>query len=237
MEDLLHLAPFLAPQEKIILLDPGGNVYHWAAYFLSFFPCTDIVAFEPDPRAQARHASRLQARPNVTFHQVAASSAPGHTAFHIADDTVYSSLEAYSETQADREIMIGKDWKIDLATLNSLGIATFGYDATVLNIDVQGHEIDAILGATKTLKTVGVVIGDFSFASQYEGVEPSFSHVCGPLHDAGLYPAIIPCYGRQFGSPPSSAALCLRGATELINSSAGISFALRFAGACSPKAT
>lgn len=199
MEDLLNLARFIGPREKILLLDLGGNVGNWAAEFLTFFPRTDIIAFEPDPRAHAGYASRFHGRPNVSLHQVAVSSAPGKATFHMADNTVYSSLEAYSETQADRGITIGKDCTVALEPLDSFDIDTSGYDATVLKIDVQGHEIEALLGATKTLQSVDVLIGELSFASQYEGAEPSFARTCNLLHAAGLYPAIFQDYGRQLG--------------------------------------
>jgi len=199
MEDLLNLARFVSPQEKILLIDIGGNVGNWAAEFVGFFPRTDIVAFEPDPRAHAKYAARFQGRPGVLLHQAALSSAKGQATFHMAENTVYSSLEAYSDTQAGRGIAMGNDCTVPLETLDSIAIETSGYDATVLKIDVQGHEIEALLGAADTLRKVDIVIGEFSFASEYEGAEPSFARVCGILHGAGLYPAIFQCYGRQLG--------------------------------------
>jgi FkbM family methyltransferase len=199
MEDLLNLARFVSPGEKILLLDLGGNVGNWAAEFTQLFPNTDTVAFEPDPRAHARYTARFQGRPNVVVHQVAVSSAPGQATFHMAEDTVYSSLEAYSETQAERKIAMGTDCTVALATLDSFAIDTSGHDVTVLKIDVQGHEVEALLGAAETLKKVDVLIGELSFASQYDGEEPSFTRVCGLLHAAGLYPAIFQDYGRQLG--------------------------------------
>jgi FkbM family methyltransferase len=199
MEDLVNLARFVSPREKVLLIDLGGNVGNWAAEFTEFFPLTDIVAFEPDPRAHARYAARFQGRPNVVVHQVAASSAPGQATFHMAEDTVYSSLEAYADTQADRKIAMGTDCTVALATVDSFGIDTSGHDVAVLKIDVQGHEVEALQGATDTLKKVDVLIGELSFASQYDGTEPSFARVCGILHAAGLYPAIFQDYGRQLG--------------------------------------
>lgn len=199
MEDLLNLARFVSPQEKVLLIDIGGNVGNWAAEFIGFFPHTDIVAFEPDPRANAKYAARFQGRPGVSLHKMALSSAKGHATFHMAENTVYSSLEAYSDTQAGRGIAMGDDCTVPLETLDSIAIDTSGYDATVLKIDVQGHEIDALLGSMETLRKVDVVIGEFSFASEYVDSEPSFARVCGILYAAGLHPAIFQCYGRHLG--------------------------------------
>lgn len=199
MEDLLNLARFISPKEKLLLIDIGGNVGNWAADFVGFFPLTDVFAFEPDPRAHAKYAARFQGRPGVSLHQAALSSAKGQATFHMAENTVYSSLEAYSDTQAGRGIAMGNDCTVPLETLDSIAIETSGYDATVLKIDVQGHEVEALLGAGTTLQKVDVVIGELSFASEYAGTEPSFARVCELLHAAGLHPAIFQCYGRQLG--------------------------------------
>lgn len=198
-EDVLNIARFVSPREKILLIDIGGNAGDWASDFIAVFPSTDIVAFEPDPRAFANYSSRFQNRKGVTLHPAAISSTQGSATFHLAKDTVYSSLEKYSDTQAGRKIVVGEDCTVPLATLDSFGISAEGYEATVLKIDVQGHEIDALSGAEKTLQTVDVVIGELSFASEYEGKRPSFAPVCSKLLAAGLYPALFQSYGRHLG--------------------------------------
>lgn len=199
MEDLLNIARFVSPRDKILLIDIGGNVGNWASEFVSYFPKTEIIAFEPDPRANAKYAKRFKGRPGVQLHQVALSALKGQATFHLAANTVYSSLEAYADTQSDRGITMGSDCTVALETLDSFEINTAGYDATVLKIDVQGHEFEALLGAGTTLEKVDVVIGELSFASEYAGAEPSFAPVCELLHTAGLHPAIFQCYGRQLG--------------------------------------
>lgn len=199
MEDILHLARFVSPRERVLLIDLGGNVGQWAATFLEFIPKTSIVAFEPDPRAAQRYASRFAHRGEVVLHQVAASSCPGQAKFHLAESSVYSSLENYSDTQAGRQIKAGTECVVQLATLDSFNIDTTAYDCTVLKIDVQGHELDALRGGAETLKSVDVLIVELSFASQYEGIEPSFAQACRLLHSAGLFPAMFQSYGRQLG--------------------------------------
>lgn len=199
MEDLLNIARFVSPKQKILLIDIGGNVGNWSSEFVSYFPKTDIIAFEPDPRANAKYATRFEGRPGVQLHQVALSASKGKATFHLAENTVYSSLQAYDDTQSDRGITMRSDCTVAIETLDSFEINTAGYDATVLKIDVQGHEVEALLGAGTTLQKVDVVIGELSFASEYAGAEPSFARVCELLHAAGLHPAIFQCYGRQLG--------------------------------------
>jgi FkbM family methyltransferase len=199
MEDLLNIARFVSPKDKVLLIDIGGNVGKWSSDFVSYFPKTDIVAFEPDPRAYAKYGKRFEGRPGVQLHQIALSASKGQAPFHLGEDTVYSSLEAYADTQSGRGIAMRSDCTVAIETLDSFEINTAGYEATVLKIDVQGHEVEALLGSSTTLQKVDLVIGELSFASEYDGTEPSFSRVCELLHAAGLHPAIFQCYGRQLG--------------------------------------
>jgi FkbM family methyltransferase len=199
MEDMLNLARFVSPQEKVLLIDIGGNVGNWAAEFVGLFPRADIIAFEPDPRANAQYAARFRSRPGVMLHRFALSAKPGQAVFHMAENPVYSTLEKYSETQADRGIAMAEDCTVELQTLDSLAIDKSGYDAVVVKIDVQGHEIEALAGASQTLQKADVLIGEFSFASEYDGAEPSFAPVSAMLHAVGLYPALFQTFGRQLG--------------------------------------
>jgi len=198
-EDFVNLARFIDGDDRILLIDVGGNVGDWASDFQLFFPNSDIVAFEPDPRAYAAYAARFRAAPGVTVHNFALSDVRGEAVFRMAEESVYSTLEAYAPTQDERHIRLADACNVPLAPLDSIAIDLSGYETVVLKIDVQGHEIEVLRGAVETLRSVDVVIGELAFAGEYEGKPPSFAAACGLFNEAGLYPAIFQCYGRQLG--------------------------------------
>jgi FkbM family methyltransferase len=181
------------------LIDVGGNVGDWASDFRLFFPNSDIVAFEPDPRAYAAYAARFRSAPRVTVHNFALSDVKGEAMFRMAEESVYSSLEAYASTQDERNIRLAEACTVPLAPLDSVAIDLTGYGTIVLKIDVQGHEIEVLRGTAEALRMVDVLIGELAFAGEYEGKPPSFAAVCGLLNEAGLFPAVFQCYSRLLG--------------------------------------
>ena len=198
-EDFVNLARFIDSDDRTLLIDVGGNVGDWASDFRLFFPNSDIVAFEPDPRAYAAYAARFRTAARVTVHNIALSNMKGEAMFRMAEESVYSSLEAYASTQDERNIRLADACKVPLETLDSVAIDMSDYESVVLKIDVQGHEIEVLQGAARTLRAVDVVIGELTFAGEYEGKPPSFAAACSLLHEAGLFPAVFQCYGRELG--------------------------------------
>ncbi|NBW95145.1 MAG: FkbM family methyltransferase [Planctomycetia bacterium] len=198
-EDFLNLARFIEGGDSVLLVDIGGNAGDWAGDFRAFFPASDIVAFEPDPRAFAAYQRRFSTDAKVRVHNVALSNERRQATFRLAQNTVYSTLEEYAATQAERSILMSDECVVSVESLDSFGLDAQRYDTVVLKIDVQGHEVEALAGAVATLPGVDVVLAELSFAGEYEKKVPSFAPACKILCDAGLYPAIFQCYGRELG--------------------------------------
>ena len=71
---------------------------------------------------------------------------------------------------------------------------TKGDEVRVLKIDVQGHEVEALLGAGQTLQDTDVMLAEVSFVNEYKDRAPSFSHVCELARKANLYPIAFQDY-------------------------------------------
>ena len=69
--------------------------------------------------------------------------------------------------------------------------------AVRLKVDVQGHEVEVLKGATKSLDHIDVVLLECSFAEEYKNTLPSFAHASSLLLDHGLYPVIFRDYWRR----------------------------------------
>jgi hypothetical protein len=114
----------------------------------------------------------------------------------MAENTIYTSLETYADTQQGRGIRVADQRTVETRTLDSYDIDADGFDHVFLKIDVQGHEIDVLTGASATLGKADVVLLELSFAPEYQGKEPSFATACGIMHTAGLYPIVFQNYER-----------------------------------------
>jgi FkbM family methyltransferase len=104
-----------------------------------------VAAFEPVPEEATRLRRLIGARGIV--HQVGLSDYCGKAVLHVpyADDgviTTRSSLEANVDADLSH-----RDIEINVATLDSFGLSGIAF----LKIDVEGHELSVLRGATETI--------------------------------------------------------------------------------------
>lgn len=195
-EDGLNLARFIDDNENIHLVDVGCNTGYWAENFLDFFPNTTITAFDPDPRAFSEFLERFSNKSNCKAHNIALSSDEDTVIFNLADNSVNSSFEEFDSSQDKRNITFDKAIEVKKETLDSFNIKKNDFNKLILKIDVQGHEIDVLKGASETLPLVDIAILELSFSNEYKDLEPSFARASELMLSAGLFPIIFQDYGR-----------------------------------------
>lgn len=125
------------------LVDVGANAGIYSA--MAIQRRRWVAAFEPVPEVATRLRGLIGARGVV--HQVALSDYCGTAVLHVpyADDaaiTTRSSLEP--DVDAD---LSHRDIEVNVATLDSFGLS----DIAFLKIDVEGHELSVLKGATETI--------------------------------------------------------------------------------------
>ena len=139
----MRLLPLLVKAGDRVI-DVGGN-YGAYAFRLERLGAR-VEVFEPNPvcaRALDRWAA---ARPRVRIHPVALSATAGEAILAVptgADGVVHlaaGSIEPCVLDHARRE-------PVETRTLDSFGLG----DATLIKIDVEGHELSVIAGATATI--------------------------------------------------------------------------------------
>jgi len=195
MEHLIQLSRFMAINEKILLIDIGGNTGYWAQEFIYIFPKTSIVAFEPDKRAAKKYRERFNGKSDVTLHEVALSDNSGSAKLMMTTSSTFSSLEQYTlETKGKSEAV--DSIEVKKIPLNDVEVNTDGFDKVFVKIDVQGHEVPVVRGGGKLLERADIVLVELSFASEYDGLPPSFMLVASILQRSGHYPIIFQDYGR-----------------------------------------
>lgn len=119
-----------------------------------------VHAFEPNPQLAAD--LRRSVRANVTVHEVAASDESGTAELRLSESGFGSEGTATLEDRGPSS----KVFSVSKARLDDLAID----DVTLVKVDVEGHEFDALSGFVRTISDCHPVIvvelesqfGDFS---------------------------------------------------------------------------
>lgn len=163
-----------------VVIDGGANVGDFARLARRVFGKEpEIHLFEPQPACQSVLES-LAREPRVHLHAVALGATDGEK-LDLAIDPLGITTGAHVAPMSGR----GDTVSVDVATLDALFESRLGpEDRALLKMDLQGWELEALKGATKSLSKIEVVLIEVSlFAQAYE---PPISAVVGFLDAAGF---------------------------------------------------
>ena len=142
--ELEFLRPVLAPllNREGALLDIGANIGNHALYFAEL--SNDVHCFEPNPRTAALLVLNTAECPAITVHDFGLSDkAKTLEAFVPAANAGGARLDA-------KEGGDGTTIRFDLKRFDELPLAKKA--VSVVKIDVEGHEADALEGMRNTLQ-------------------------------------------------------------------------------------
>lgn len=151
-------------------IDIGANRGQFALAAMSLFPESTIFSFEPLPSACRVLDLIFQLEDTVTTYEFAIGNESKDGIMHISRKEDSSSLLEISEKQS--EIFPGTESEgfadvqvrrlIDCISRDDLGSKSF------LKVDVQGYELEVLLGATELLGYVSYVYVECSFIQLYK---------------------------------------------------------------------
>lgn len=164
------------------IIDGGANKGQFARAATEVYPEADIISFEPLPDVARRLRENLKDRSQVTVHELALGA---------RDDTIQFFRQAYtlasSALRPASEAEAGDVLSIDVraARLDTVLDGITLRRPSLLKLDLQGYELEALHGAPRTLQTIDYVLMEMSFSEGYEG-EPGFVEVLDFMRDAGF---------------------------------------------------
>jgi FkbM family methyltransferase len=186
--------------EVATVIDLGASRGQFALFASGRFPSARIIAFEPQPGPMAELTSLLGER--VDARPMAVGAKRGTATMNVSASDDSSSLLRIGETQ--RTVFPGTGpvgtIEVEVTTLDS----EFDGDLDrpcLLKIDVQGLELEALKGASRTLAQVDEALIECSFVELYEGqamADEVIALMLGAgLRLAGVYGATTDVEGRM----------------------------------------
>jgi FkbM family methyltransferase len=146
-----------------IIFDVGANVGLWSELAKTLFPGAKLYLFEPQPVCQQRIVERALADATLVPHAVSSTGGrllrlytPDETA---GNASLHERRDSYFSRQRFSQI------EVTTVTIDET-IERFGLDRVdFMKIDVEGHELEVLKGAMKSLSASRIRALSFEFGS------------------------------------------------------------------------
>lgn len=147
--------------DHVIAIDVGANVGDWTDELSKLIPTAEIYAFEPSKSAFEKLDSRFEKNTNIQCLNYALGDS-NYTGTLFADSSG-SGLGSLTKRRLDHfQIRIEHEEKVIVHTLDDFFGNNFpDVKPNILKMDVEGHELDVISGASNILNTVQIVQFEF----------------------------------------------------------------------------
>jgi FkbM family methyltransferase len=166
-----------------VIVDGGANRGQWAQLALAAFPDARLHLIEPQPRCRPALEQLVAGCPLATLHAVALSE-PGRHRLSFAGGAECGGTGVHVTTPAETEVEL----ECGATTLDDLFASRVTRaDRLLLKLDLEGHELAALRGATTLLDSVEVAIVEAQlYDINLSGVTPVFRDVYDFLAHRGF---------------------------------------------------
>lgn len=170
------------------VIDGGANVGQFARAVSEVYPDAEIISFEAHPDVAETLRRNLADRPQVRVIRAALGGSDGSLEFFPNEYSLISSALPLHPDQRDLRENVRQFEPIRVPMIS---LDTFLDDEpltppVLLKLDVQGYEIEALKGATRTLERTHYVLVETAFKRLYEG-EPLFEDLSDFLRGARFH--------------------------------------------------
>lgn len=163
--------------------DGGANQGQWALRLRKGNPEIKIVSFEPVKKAFDKLVLNSQDDANWLVYNLAVGREEGTAKINLANnDFMSSSILAPANHLSSFPTVEFSDYEeINVVRLDSLS-EKFDFNCSLLKLDVQGFEFEALNGASKLLDKVALIELETAFRPMYAG-EKNHSQILRWLED------------------------------------------------------
>lgn len=140
------------------VVDVGANIGEWTVAVRELIPTASVVAFEPDDSSMSELQSRTASDPRVRAVPLALGLTESQA--RLWRDVPGSKLASLSKRTFGQGVSFSDSQEISVVSLDNWA-ASNGVAPDVIKFDIEGHELDALLGAEAVLQQVSVVQFEF----------------------------------------------------------------------------
>jgi FkbM family methyltransferase len=182
------MALLLAGTAVSTIIDGGAYAGAFSRRMAMTFAEARIHAFEPTPASFALLEEKTRGLPVISSHQLALGASSGVARFFENASPLTNSLRKNGE--ANRRYFSHLVAERGEITVKTTTLAAFARDQglkaiDIVKLDLQGGELDAIVGLGGLIATVKAILVEVQFAALYEGA-PLFSDIETHLRRAGM---------------------------------------------------
>jgi FkbM family methyltransferase len=194
-----HLAVLASISPLNTVVDIGANRGQFSLVAANLFPDAAIFAFEPLLAPASVFSRIFSSKPNIALFPVAVGPTSGQSVMHLSRKDDSSSLLPITDLQAN--IFPGTDScgsvNVNIRPLSSLLSASDIASPSLLKLDVQGYEYEALLGCEDLIPLFDYIYCECSFLLLYHG-QKSAAEVISWLHAKGY--SLLGAYNMQYNS-------------------------------------
>jgi FkbM family methyltransferase len=153
------------------IIDAGANTGQFSLAAKKNLPECEIIAFEPLGKPANKFRAVFEKHPTVTLHEIALGSKEGIETIHVSNSIDSSSLLPITKNQ--NNIFPGTSEShvetVAIAPLSKFLSENIRPNSCLLKIDVQGYELEVLVGCESMLSKVAVIYAECSFIELYSG--------------------------------------------------------------------
>ena len=187
-----HLKQVLRHRRFDLLIDVGANEGQFARGMRTLGYAGPILSFEPVTAVHERLESRASGDPQWETICCGLGAEEAEIEITIPLKETWASFHAFNDRGRGYHPPQDMTYqRVPVHTLDSIMDARpddDAYASILLKTDTQGHDLEVLRGAEKTLERVGAIQVELSMLPLYEGV-PDYVEVLGFLQQRGFVPS------------------------------------------------